>query len=163
MITRYWVMPTQWTFAMKPVKDLLAKYNVGEGWADPFAGLHSPAQFTNDIEESRGSKSVQDGLEFLKSIGDHSLQGVVFDPPYSVEQCLRCYTPKFKGAAGRTEYRAKCKDEIQRIVMPGGTSICFGWDTTGIGKGRGFEIVEILVLCHGASHNDTLVTVERRK
>ena len=161
LLSRQWVMPNQWTFAMKPVQTLLSKYQVNSGWADPFAGLHSPAEFRNDIEQREGTTHNLDGLEFLKSLPSASLDGVVFDPPYSVEQCLRCYTPKFKGTAGRAEYWARCKDEIARVIREGGTAISFGWDSTGIGMKRGFTITEILLLCHGACHNDTIVTVER--
>lgn len=159
-MSRIWVMPSKWTFSIKPVGALLEKYNAGEGWVDPFAGKYSPAEWTNDIED-RGATSQMDGLEFLKSLPDSSHRGALFDPPYSVEQCLRKYTPKQKGTAGRAEYWAKCKDEIARILIAGATAISFGWDSTGIGKGRGFEIIEILLLCHGACHNDTIITVER--
>ena len=160
LITREWIMPSIWTFSMKPVQKLLDKYKAGDGWADPFAGENSPAELTNDIE-GRGNKSKMDGLEFLQGLSQFSVIGVLFDPPYSVEQCLRRYTPKQNGTAGRAEYWAKCKDEIARITEPGGTVISFCWDSTGIGKKRGFEIVEIKLLCHGACHNDTIVTVER--
>jgi len=155
---------------MKPVQELLTRYNVGKGWVDPFAGITSPAEFTNDIEAREGVQSKQDGLEFLKLINlskptgirffTHG--GVLFDPPYSVEQCLRCYTPKFKGTAGRAEYWAKCKDEIKAIVAPGGHVISFAWDSCGMGKTRGFEIEEVMLLCHGACHNDTIITVETK-
>jgi len=30
-----------------------------------------------------------------------------------------------------------------------------------MGKNRGFEIVEILLVAHGGHHNDTIVTVEK--
>ena len=88
--------------------------------------------------------------------------GILFDPPYSTEQCLRRYTPKHNGTAGRAEYWAKCKDEIARVLIPEGTAISFCWDGTGIGKKRGFEITEIMFLCHGACHNDTIVTIEKK-
>ena len=161
-ISRVWVMPSIWTFRIKPIAELLLRY-VGDcrGWADPFAGENSPVEFTNDIE-GRGAKFQMDALDFLRLQGDNDIEGVLFDPPYSVEQCLRRYTPKFKGTAGRAEYWARCKDEIARIVKPGGTVISFCWDSTGMGKGRGFEIEEILLVCHGACHNDTICTVERR-
>lgn len=159
-ITREWVMPSKWTFTMKPVRVLFEKYGVGEMWIDPFAGENSPAQWTNDIE-GRGNKYQMDGLEFLKHLPSHSFMGALFDPPYSVEQCLRKYTPKHGGTAGRTEYWAKCKDEIARLLEPGAISFCFGWDSTGIGKKRGFEILEIKLLCHGAAHNDTIITIEK--
>jgi DNA modification methylase len=128
------------------------------GWADPFAGENSPAEITNDIE-GRGAKYQMDGLEFLQSLPDKSVNGILFDPPYSVEMCLRKYTTKHKGTAGRTEYWTLCKKEIARIVKPKGIVISFSWDSTGIGLKHGFDIIEILLVCHGACHNDTIVTV----
>lgn len=161
--TREWCMPHKWTFTMPPVQRLLKHYvRTGEEWADPFAGFNSPATYTNDIEEDRPTTHHMDALDFLKSFDDSSLDGVLFDPPYSVEQCLRKYTPKFKGTAGRAEYWARCKDEIARIVRPGGGCISFCWDSTGVGKKRGFEILEVRLLCHGACHNDTIITVEEK-
>ena len=160
-INRVWEMPNKWTFGMKSMQNILKKYNVGLGWHDPFAGINSPAEITNDIE-GRGAQYEMDALEFLKEQKDNSSEGILFDPPYSVDQCLRKYTPKFKGTAGRAEYWAKCKNEIARIVKPNKLAISFGWDSTGIGKKRGFGIIEILLVCHGACHNDTIVTVERK-
>ena len=154
-------MPSIWTFTIKQVQELFKKYKVGVNWVDPFAGENSPVEFTNDIE-GRIAKFQMDGLEFLKSLEDNTYDGVLFDPPYSVEQCLRRYTPKHNGTAGRAEYWAKCKDEISRILKPDGVTISFGWDSNGIGKTRGFEIDEILLMCHGACHNDTIVTIEHK-
>ena len=164
IINRVWEMPSIWTFQMKSVKNILERYMLsGEDWVDSFAGQNSPANIRNDIEvENRTADFHMDALEFLKSRPDNYCSGSLFDPPYSVEQCLRRYTPKHGGTAGRAEYWAKCKDEIKRVVQLGGYNISFGWDSTGIGKKRGFEIVEILLICHGACHNDTIVTVEKR-
>ena len=153
-------MPSIWTFSIKPMKELIDRY-LTENWADPFSGENSPADITNDIE-GRGAKNQMDALDFLKSLTDSSVNGVLFDPPYSVEQCLRRYTPKQKGTAERAEYWAKCKDEIARIVKPTGVVVSFCWDSTGIGLKRGFSIEEILLVCHGACHNDTIVTVDRK-
>ena len=44
----------------------------------------------------------------------------------------------------------------------GGVVISFCWDSQGIGKKRGFEIIEIRLVCHGACHNDTIITVDRK-
>ena len=160
VINRIWCMPNKWTFQMKPAKDLINKY-LTSGWVDPFAGKYSPAEITNDIE-NRGAQFQMDALEFLRSLQDDSCQGVLFDPPYSSEQCLRLYKAKCKGTMGRTEYWSKCKDEICRIIVPDGIAISFCWDSCGISGKRGFEIIEILLLCHGAGHNDTIITVERK-
>ena len=40
--------------------------------------------------------------------------------------------------------------------------ICCGWNSEGIGKKRGFEILEVLLVPHGGSHNDTIVVVNRK-
>ncbi|HHT9146504.1 MAG TPA: adenine-specific DNA methylase [Candidatus Wunengus sp. YC61] len=161
VIRRVWEMPSKWTFKMQCIQELFKRYGVGLSWADPFAGMFSPAEISNDIE-GRTARHQMDALDFLKQLPDDSASGVLFDPPYSVEQCLRKYTPKHNGTAGRAEYWARCKDEIGRIVRPGGMAISFCWDSTGIGKKRGFEIIEILLICHGACHNDTIVTVDRK-
>jgi len=163
IITRAWAMPSIWTFQVKPIQDLIAKYaGDGTGWLDPFAGQTHLAEITNDIEAGNQAQHQLDGLEFLKSRPAESCQGVLFDPPYSTEQCLRRYTPKHNGTAGRAEYWGRCKDEIARILQWNGIAISFCWDSTGIGEKRGFEIVEILLVCHGACHNDTIVTVDRK-
>ena len=161
-ISREWCMPSKWTFSMPPVGRLLERYNTTTGWIDPFAGENSPAELRNDIE-GRGNEYQMDALEFLRSLPDNTFLGVLFDPPYSVEQCLRKYTPKQNGTAGRAEYWARCKDEIARVIQPGGPCISFCWDSTGIGKKRGFRIVEIKLLCHGACHNDTIITIDRKE
>ena len=59
-------------------------------------------------------------------------------------------------------YFLDVKRELQRIMKEDGIVITFGWNTNGIGKKYGFEIVEILIVAHGSMHNDTLVTVERK-
>lgn len=159
-IERVWAMPSIWTFQIKPIASLLEQEIAGREWADPFAGYTSPALHTNDIEEDRPTTHHLDALEFLKTFESNALDGVLFDPPYSTEQCLRRYTPKQGGTAGRAEYWARCKDEMARIIRPGGKAISFCWDSTGVGTRRGFSITRILLVCHGACHNDTIVTVE---
>ena len=62
----------------------------------------------------------------------------------------------------KASWRARHLDEIARIVKTGGYCLSFGWNTNGVGKKRGFEIVEILIVAHGGSKNDTLCTVERK-
>ncbi len=158
-IERKWEMPNRYTFKMKAVESLLSEEMDG-CWADPFCGLMSPAEIRNDADESLDAEFHMDGLDFLKSLPDEMVDGVLFDPPYSTEQALRKYKPKQNGTAGRAEYHARCKDEVARIIRKGGKAICFGWDSCGLGKVRGFELRRVLLICHGACHNDTIITVE---
>jgi len=55
------------------------------------------------------------------------------------------------------------KKEISRIIKPNGIVISFGWNTNGIGKTKGFEILEILMVAHGGQHNDTICVVEKKQ
>lgn len=158
-IERKWEMPHRYTFKLKSVKSLLTDEMEGV-WADPFCGRYSPAEVRNDADENNPAEYHLDGLDFLRSLGTASIDGVLFDPPYSLSQCLRKYKPIHNGTAGRAEYQARCKDEIARVVRKGGKAICFGWNSTGIGKKRNFKLERVLLLCHGACHNDTIITVE---
>lgn len=67
---------------------------------------------------------------------------------------------KLKISVANMKYWKSIKDNIARILRPRGRVICCGWNTNGLGKGRGFEMTDILVVSHGGSKNDTLVTLE---
>ena len=156
--SRIWSMPSRWTFTIKSIKELLAEEATSGLWADPFAGYNSPAGLTNDLDPESPSKSHQDALEWLQSLRGHSVDGVLYDPPYSITQA-RMYGKKEYASM---MYWANCKTEIARIVKTGGKVICFGWNTNGIGINREFRLDRILIVAHGGSKNDTLVTVETK-
>lgn len=169
-INRIWSMPNKWTFKIKPIKELLNRY-VGEGlyinglWCDPFAGMNSPAQITNDLNPKMRVKQHKEALIFLREQDSRKFEGVLFDPPYSPRQVKECYENIGKETVAehtRMSFWSQCKDEIARIVKPDGIVICFGWNSMGCGKSRGFRMIEILLVPHGASKNDTIVTVERK-
>ena len=87
------------------------------------------------------------------------------DPPYSLRQIKECYNGIGiqKLDKETTLYGfIKVKEIIARIIKPGGYVISFGWNSGGMGKKRGFEIIEILLVPHGGHHNDTIVTVEQK-
>lgn len=153
-IERIWAMPNKWTFTIKPIRELL-EAEVSGVWVDPFAGENGGkyAVFTNDIE--RGG---MDALEYLQGCDSGIADGVLYDPPYSFTQA-RMYGKK---EYANMMYWAKCKNEIARIIKPGGKAICFGWNTQGLGKSRGFSLQRVLIVPHGGSKNDTLVTVETK-
>lgn len=167
-INRLWSMPNKWTFTIKPIKDLLER-EVGSGmlrngkWCDPFAGENSPAHVTNDLNPKRPTTHHMDALEFLKLQDNDMYDGVLFDPPYSPRQVKECYDGvglKLTADKTRCDYWSKCKDEIKRITKVGGKVICFGWNSGGMAKSRGFELTEILLVPHGGNKNDTIVTID---
>ena len=169
---RTWAMPNKWTFSIKPIAELLDRYvGDGKGWVDPFAGKLSPAEMTNDMSEDSIATWHLDAFDFVDCLDGQVFNGCLFDPPYSMEQIARSY--KSVGKSSKLAYTKdafcdptgsfkKVKDEIGRRVIPGGLVICFGWNSNGFGKGRGFVMIDGLVVAHGGHHNDTIVTVEMK-
>jgi len=76
-INRVWAMPNKWTFTIKPIAELLARYvGNGTGWVDPFAGENSPAEFTNDHNLDSPTIYHYDALNFLISAETHTAQNI---------------------------------------------------------------------------------------
>lgn len=165
-IERIWAMPSRWTFTIKPIADLLTEEVTAGIWCDPFAGENSPAQVTNDLREDMPTDSHMDALQFLRKQPSNKFDGVLFDPPYSITQAKQCYEgygmELLDVKPTSMKYWGDCKTEIARILRPEGKAICFGWTSMGIGKNRRFEMTRILLVPHGGSKNDTIVTVEKK-
>jgi hypothetical protein len=166
-IERIWAMPNKWTFTIPPIRDLLAEeVRSYERWLDPFAGRNSPAEFTNDLNPENDAMYCMDALEFLRQWPDGFADGVLFDPPYSITQAAECYRAygkdKLEVNVANMGYWARVKDEMARVIRPGGKAICFGWSSMGVGKNRGFKMIRVLLVPHGGSKNDTICTVETK-
>ncbi len=163
-INRIWAMSSPWTFTIKPIKNLLDRYVLpGEKWCDPFAGKHSPAQIRNDLNGEH--EFCMDALDFLKTRKEKEFDGVLLDPPYSYRQISEHYKKagiKVTGWHTGAGYNSALKNEIARIIEIGGIVICFGWNSMGVGINRGFKMLELLLVPHGGSKNDTIVTVEQK-
>jgi len=170
-IKRVWAMSNKWTFKVKPLLNIVLKYcGDGKNWVDMFSGFNSPVEITNDINPETPAKYHMDAHDFIQLFDNSSIDGVIFDPPYSISQVKRSYDKN--GLESLMSKNSKyfdptasftlVKENISRILKPGGICISFGWNTNGIGKKRGMEIIEILIVAHGGGRNDTLVTVERK-
>lgn len=171
-IERIWAMPCKRTFTIPPIRALLDKYEVGMGWIDPFAGESAPfgesatVEISNDLNPEIPTDNHMDALVFLRKLHTAKYRGVLFDPPYSITQAAQCYKSfgkdKLEYSPSNMGYWAAIKNEMARILVPEGIAICCGWSSMGLGKGRGFVMEEILLIPHGGSKNDTIVTVERK-
>lgn len=165
-ITRQWAMPNKNTFDIKPIRELIQQYVTPDQVSiDPFANSSKIAKITNDLDTQYDTDYHLDALDFFKTLDDDSVDLVLYDPPYSPRQVSESY--KNLGRAVNMEttqasYWSKQKDEIARILKPNGICISCAWNTNGVGKTRGFEQVEILLVAHGGNHNDTIITVERK-
>lgn len=171
---RKWAMPNSKTFTIKPIKELILKH-IEEGMTivDPFANecsiekeISNVNYISNDLDSQYETMYHLDALDFLKQIPTNSVDLVLYDPPYSPRQVSEVYKSLDMSVNMQTtqsSYWSKQKTEISRIVKKGGKVITFGWNSGGIGKTKGFEIIEILLVAHGGWHNDTICTVDYKK
>lgn len=166
-INRSWAMPSENTFSIKPIYNLINKHITGcNKIIDPFS-RNSPFKnrsITNDINPEFVADYHMDALEFLKTVGACDM--VLFDPPYSPRQVSECYKMANVAVNMQTtqaSFWSNMKKVISDIVVKNGKAITFGWNSGGIGKKYGFEIIEILMVAHGGWHNDTICTVEIKK
>lgn len=172
-IERTWAMPNGNTFTIPPIKKFVEEYvmsvdvcNGGE-IIDPFANSCEYGTITNDLNPEYETTYHMDALEFLKTMGAEEADLVLYDPPYSITQAAQLYKAygkeKLEINVANMKYWAECKSQIARILKPDGVCLSFGWNTNGIGVGRGFEIERILIVAHGGSKNDTLCVAERKR
>jgi len=165
-IERKWAMPSQHTFTIKPIRELLNRYIYdGANWIDPFAGENSPAEFTNDHNPEKPTTHHMEAIDFVELFENNKFDGALFDPPYSYRQVSEHYKVLGKKATQldtSTNFYNRVLNPLANKIKIGGICISFGWNTNAMGKNRGFEIIEILIVAHGGHHNDTLVTVEKK-
>ena len=171
-MSRVWSMPNKNTFTIKPIKELIERYirelkeeNPNSIIIDPFANQSKLADITNDLDNRYDTDYHMDALDFLKIFDDKSIDMVLYDPPFSPRQVAECYKNLGKTVNMETtqsSYWSKHKKEISRIIKKNGIVITCGWNSGGIGKTNGFEIIEILLVPHGGWHNDTIVTVDKK-
>lgn len=166
-IKRIWAMPNKWTFTIKPIKELI-KLTMFENpgiWIDPFSGMHSPAKYKNDLNPNCNAQFNFEAIDFLKMFKNGSITGCFFDPPYSFTRAIQLYKGIGKNFThGKTcmNFYSEAKNEMARVIKVGGLALCFGWSSMGLGKNRGFNLESVLLVPHGGTRNDTIVTVERK-
>jgi len=165
--SRVWEMPNSNTFQIECIRKLIYKYLKPEFKSiDPFANTSRIASITNDLNPDYNCDFQMDAVDFLKRIDSNSIDFVLYDPPYSLRQVSECY--KSVGIpvtmeSTQSSFRTKHINQISRIVKPNGFVMCFGWNSSGVRIKRGFELLEVLLVPHGGSHNDTICTVERKR
>ena len=157
-IIRYFDMPNAKTFTIPSIGRIVyAMVGNGQGWVDPFANENSPAEITNDLNEAMPTNHHMDAVAFLKMFDDCSKKGVLLDPPYSFHQIVECYE-----GVGKMKQIGAVYRETARVLGVRGLAITFGWNSNGVGAKRGFRTEAIHLIAHGGSHNDTIITVQRK-
>jgi len=82
---------------------------------------------------------------------------IIFDPPYNLrksrEKYLGIYTSELR----------KIKSELPNIINNNGVVISYGYDSSGMGRRRGFELIHVCIVNHSGDHNDTICIIEQKK
>jgi hypothetical protein len=158
-------MPSADTFDIPPIGDWvkwrLAKSKVS---VDPFARNKRWATYTNDLNPNTAAQHHMDAADFLKKLEADGVRAdlFIFDPPYSPRQIQECYasaglTPTMQDTqSGRMKREAR--KIIERIAIPGAIALSFGWNS--VGMGGAWKKKEIMLVCHGGDHNDTICVEE---
>jgi len=167
---RVWAMPNKNTFDVRPIGLFVKKYlKKSNSSVDPFARNKEWATYTNDLDPATSSEFHMDAEDFIEMLHKRNVivDLIIFDPPYSPRQISECYK-KIGLRVGMKETQnsvlyKRIRDAVDKIVIPGGVVLSFGWNSAGMGKKRGYEIIEGLLVCHGGAHNDTICIAERKK
>lgn len=167
--SRHFAMPDAATFSIAPIGEFVRRYMAdAKVSVDPFARNRDWATYTNDINRDTSAQAHMDAEDFLDYLRERGVVAdlILFDPPYSPRQVSEHYR-----AAGREVtaedtqngrlYR-RVRDAIDRIIRPGGVVLSFGWQSIGMGVGRGYLPLEIMLVPHGGGHNDTICMAERK-
>lgn len=168
MIPRVFAMPSHDTLSVPAMKGFAQRYLLGDvDSVDPFARNCRLASVTNDLNPETAAQYHMDALDFCALLEREGrvFDVAIYDPPYSPRQVSECYNSVGRECTmhdTQSSFWTKSRDALDRIIRPGGIVISFGWNTNGMGKKRGYEIVDLLLVAHGGAHNDTICIAERK-
>jgi hypothetical protein len=167
-MSRIWAMPNKNTFSIKPIKDFVERYHSKDLISvDPFARDTEYATYRNDLNPETKAQYNLHACDFINKLIADGVKAdlVFFDPPYSPHQTKECYSGFGINMRYEDDARhgwSKTRVAIAELLKPNGIVLNFGWDTIGMGKKRGMEIIEIMLVSHGIGHNDTICMAEKK-
>lgn len=167
IITRTWAMPNHNTFDIKPIGEFVQKYlQEGQVSVDPFARNKELATYTNDLNPNTQAQYHMEAEDFLIEMNKQNIKAnlVIFDPPYSTRQIKECYDGIGKKGTSKDMQApwSIWKKHINDLCFEDSIVLSFGWNTVGMGLKYGFKQLEIMLVCHGGSHNDTICMAEQK-
>jgi hypothetical protein len=161
-------MPAADTFDCPPIGDFVKRHLRQSATSiDPFARNKLWATHTNDLNPDTLAEHHLDAADFLQLLADRGVRAqlCLFDPPYSPRQIKECYDGIGQKMQQMDAFRTHWKPErdlIDQLIEPGGVVISLGWNSIGMGRKRPYALEELLIVCHGPGHNDTICIAERK-
>ena len=130
---------------------------------DPFARSCEWCSWTNDIDPETPAAYHMDALDFLRRLEvelPRSVDGVLFDPPFSPRQADEKYAAGHVNVYQRPGYISECFHAIVAMLKPGGFVLKLGYNTNRHHPLLNLE--KVWVIAVGANRNDVLVSLWRR-
>lgn len=145
----------KYTFKNKPMREWAEKHCVGYT-LNLFCGPTELKinEWRNDLDPNVEANSHMDALDCIRNGVRRCFDTVLLDPPYSYRKSMELYEGR------RVSRFNQIKDDILRVLKPGGRVITFGYHSVSMGKSRGFEVSNIAIFSHGGAIHDTIGTVE---
>lgn len=169
VFSRVWAMPTPDTFDIPEIRGFVQKYLIkSQISVDCFSRNKRWTTYTNDLNPNTAAEHHMDAEDFLMMLASKGIRCdlAILDPPYSPRQISECYHEAGMNVGMKETQNAafysRVKNATLALLNPEAIVLSFGWNTNGMGKKHGFEIVEILIVAHGSAHNDTLCMAEKR-
>lgn len=167
ILERKSAQPNKHTFIIPPITEFVMKYFDSKTlWIDPFCGYHSPVDYNyrNDLDSDVIAFHHLEAKDFLKLFVDESVDGIIFDPPYSLRQLKEVYNSigieKISFDQSKTFTNSFYTRDIWRVLKPGGIVLKFGWNSNRFNSH--FKILHVLLVNHGGGHHDTLCTAQMK-
>ncbi len=168
--SRTFAMPNAATFEIKPIGEFVRSYlDQSKVSVDLFARNGGWATYTNDINPNTVAMYHEDAENFVGIMRHMEAWPdlALFDPPYSPRQIAEHY--REAGVAITREstqnghLSKRVRDALDEIMAPRGIVLSFGWNSVGMGKERGYDQIELLLVAHGGAHNDTICLAEQKR
>lgn len=164
-------MTNKSTFDCKPIGDFVRRYLVRSKTSiDPFARDKLWATYTNDLSPDTAAEYHLEARQFLDMLIRDNIKVdlIIIDPPYSQVQVSYVYKSigrEYKpfGDDNNAVLYRQVRDRVDKLIVSRGIVLSFGWNSVGMGKKRGYTLEEILLVCHGGAHNDTICIAERKQ
>ena len=168
-MSRVWAMPNADTFDVEPIHNFVWKYlHKAKVSVDPFARNKRWCTHSNDLNPNTEADFHMEAADFFQHLAIHGVKAdlVIFDPPYSPRQTKECYESfgmkmQTSDAWGGQKWK-NWRNAALPVLANDAVVLTFGWNSTGMGRDCGFVIEEIMLVCHGSDHNDTICIAERR-
>jgi hypothetical protein len=168
--SRVWSMPSADTFSVPPIGAMVQRYlKQSKISCDPFARNKRWATYTNDLNPKTEAEYHMDAEDFLRMLASKGIRCdlALLDPPYSPRQISECYQEAgIKCGMKETQNAAlyaRVKNAIAEVLADDAIILSFGWNSAGMGRKHNCDIIEVMLVCHGAAHNDTICLAERRR